>query len=138
MGTMDVSFGGGMNLLFTLIPILVIFVFFFVFGTILVHGIKGAKQWRRNNASPVLTVQAQVVTKRADTSYHTHHHSTSDNAAMNYHSSSTRYYVTFEVESGDRLEFEVPSSEYGMLVEGDRGGLTFQGTRYQGFERIRG
>ena len=55
--------------MFTLIPILVIFVFFFVFGTILVHGIKGAKQWRRNNASPVLTVQAQVVTKRADTSY---------------------------------------------------------------------
>jgi len=26
--------------------------------------------------------------------------------------------------------------EYGMLVEGDKGNLTFQGTRYLGFERI--
>ena len=25
--------------------------------------------------------------------------------------------------------------EFGMLVEGDRGKLTFQGTRYLGFER---
>lgn len=48
--------------------------------------------------------------------------------------SSTSYYVTFQVESGDRIEFCVKGSEYGMLVEGDRGRLTFQGTRYLGFE----
>ncbi|MBO5258463.1 MAG: DUF2500 family protein, partial [Clostridia bacterium] len=27
-------------------------------------------------------------------------------------------------------------TRYGMLVEGDKGYLTFQGTRYLGFERI--
>ena len=47
----------------------------------------------------------------------------------------TRYYATFEVESGSRIELAVRGEEYGMLAEGDRGRLTFQGTRYQGFER---
>ena len=49
--------------------------------------------------------------------------------------SSTSYYVTFQVESGDRMELSVKSSEYGMLAEGDSGRLTFQGTRFLGFER---
>ena len=45
------------------------------------------------------------------------------------------YYVTFEVDSGDRIEFSMSGSEYGMLIEGDAGTLNFQGTRYLGFER---
>lgn len=45
------------------------------------------------------------------------------------------YYVTFQFESGDRMEFQVYGSEYGMLAEGDEGKLTFQGTRYLSFER---
>ena len=49
---------------------------------------------------------------------------------------STTYYATFQVESGDRMEFSVSGAEYGMLAEGDQGSLTFQGTRYLGFERI--
>ena len=47
----------------------------------------------------------------------------------------TTYYVTFQVESGDRMELTVSGSDYGMLVEGDIGKLSFQGTRYLGFER---
>lgn len=35
-----------------------------------------------------------------------------------------------------RMELQVNGSEYGMLVEGDRGRLSFQGTRYLGFERL--
>ena len=34
------------------------------------------------------------------------------------------------------MELHVSGSEYGMLAEGDRGFLTFQGTRYLGFERV--
>lgn len=49
--------------------------------------------------------------------------------------SSTRYYVTFQVDSGDRMELPMTGSEYGMLAEGDVGKLTFQGTRYLSFER---
>lgn len=54
---------------------------------------------------------------------------------MCHTSSSTTYYVTFQVDSGDRMEFSVSGQEYGLLAEGDRGKLTFQGTRYLGFER---
>lgn len=53
-----------------------------------------------------------------------------------HNSSSTTYYVTFEVESGDRIEFRMQGNQYGILVEGDRGKLTFQGTRYLEFRRI--
>ena len=48
---------------------------------------------------------------------------------------STTCYVTFEVKGGERLEFAVPGTEYGQIVEGDRGELAFQGTRYLSFER---
>lgn len=43
--------------------------------------------------------------------------------------------MTFQVESGDRMELQVKGTDYGMLAEGDRGKLHFQGTRYLGFER---
>lgn len=49
--------------------------------------------------------------------------------------SSTSYYVTFQVDSGDRMELSVSGSEYGVLAEGDKGQLTFQGTRYLTFDR---
>ena len=51
--------------------------------------------------------------------------------AHGYHTAiSTTYYVTFQVESGDRMEMSVSGSEYGTLAEGDKGTLTFQGTRF--------
>lgn len=55
---------------------------------------------------------------------------------MHHTTYSTSYFVTFQVESGDRMELHVAGHEYGMLIEGDRGKLTFQGTRYLGFERV--
>lgn len=97
-----------------------------VFALILV---KGIREWNNNNHSPRLEVEATVVTKRSDT---THHHDANDMAISH---SDTTYYVTFQVSSGDRMEFHVNGFEYGMLVEGDRGLLRFQGTRYLGFER---
>lgn len=124
---------GGFDIMVSLIPVIVIIGFIFVFGTIIVRSIKGIQQWNRNNASPVLSVDAAVVAKRADVS-HYHHVGAND---MHHSSSSTSYYVTFEVASGDRMEFQMSGTEYGMLVEQDKGKLTFQGTRYLGFERVR-
>lgn len=132
-GIMEISPYGGMGL-FSVIPILVIAGFIFVFGTIIVRSVQGAKQWKKNNDSPVLTVDATVVSKRADVQ-HYHHDTGIDN--VQHMSSSTTYYATFEVASGDRLEFEIRDTEYGMLAEQDTGKLTFQGTRYLGFERDR-
>ena len=100
--------------------------FIVVFVVILV---KIIGQWHSNNQSPRLTVPAVVVAKRGHT---THHH---DAGNLSHSHSSTTYYATFQFESGDRLELHVPSTQFGYLVEGDRGELTFQGTRFLGFER---
>ena len=126
MGCMDFPFGFGMfGVMFTL----VFFMFIAVFVSIIV---KGLSQWNKNNNSPRLTVPATVVAKRTNVSRHDHHHG----AGHGMHSStSTSYYVTFEVESGDRMELHVEGHEYGLLVEGDKGDLSFQGTRYLGFVR---
>ena len=105
-------------------------VFIIVAGMIIFTIIKGVAQWGYNNTQPVLSVMARVTGKRASTTHHGH--SMNDNM---HHHSSTSYYVTFEVESGDRMELHVPAHEYGMLAENDFGKLTFQGTRYHGFER---
>ena len=51
-------------------------------------------------------------------------------------STHTRYFATFELEDGSRLELGLKDAEYGMLAEGDQGQLSFQGTRYLGFERV--
>ena len=110
--------------------------FFIVFGlaisTVLISLIKGVKEWNKNNHSPRLTVPAIVVTKRTDV---THRRRGGTDGHHHYHTS-TDYYVTFEVESGDRMELHLSGPEYGLLVEGDKGNLNFQGTRYLGFERI--
>ena len=120
---------GGFNTMFSIVFILVIGVFIVTF-------IKGIGQWSKNNASPRLTVEATVVAKRHDVSYHHHGNAGDITGAHGYHTTtSTTYYVTFQVESGDRMEFSVSGSEYGMLIEGDSGRLSFQGTRYLGFER---
>ena len=107
------------------------FVFLLVSSIIVVMIVKGISQWSKNNQSPRLTVPATIVSKRTNIS---HHHSGTSNM---HDYTSTTYYVTFQVESGDRMEFHVSGQEYGLLVEGDRGKVTFQGTRYLGFARTR-
>lgn len=103
--------------------------FIAVAGIVVFTFAKGIGQWGKNNHSPRLVVEATVVTKRTST---THYHDAANGAMMH---ASTTYYVTFEVESGDRMEMNVGGQDYGMLAEGDVGKLTFQGTRYLNFER---
>lgn len=119
-------FGGAFKIIFLLM-------FFLVFGIIAFSFIKSIGQWNKNNQSPRLTVDAKVVTKRNETVHHYHNHANGEGMHSTY---STTYYVTFEVESGDRMEFEVDGREFGMIVEGDYGKLSFQGTRFLGFVRM--
>lgn len=95
--------------------------FFAVFFIILFRALK---EWNNNNHSPRLTVDATVVGRRDHRSRNGHNHM-----------SHTSYYITFQVESSDRMELHVPSHEYGYIIEGDHGKLTFQGTRFLSFER---
>ncbi len=114
---------------FSLFRVLFMIVFLVILAMVIVNALRGVRQWNTNNQAPVLNVFATVVAKREEFSYRHHH----NNMAMN--TGSTSYYLTFEVESGDRMEFRVSGREYGMLVEQDFGTLKFQGTRFLGFER---
>ena len=121
-------FGFGLH---SVVPVMVTLIFVIVFAGILVILVKGIVQWNKNNHSPKLTVPATVIAKRTNVSHHPH-----GGTDHPHHHTSTSYYVTFQVESGDRMELHVAGHEYGLLIEGDHGKLTFQGTRYLGFERI--
>lgn len=46
-----------------------------------------------------------------------------------------QYFVTFQLNDGNRVELEVPATESGILVVGDQGTLDWQGSRYLGFTR---
>ena len=122
------EFDTGFGMEFQLFDVMFFLIFFLILGMFLFMIVKGLSTWNKNNQSPRLTVDATVVAKRTDV---THHHGND----MATHS--TWYYATFQVESGDRMEFAVDGMEYGMLAEGDIGKLSFQGTRYLSFERER-
>ena len=101
-------------------------VFFFVIAMFIFVFVKIISGWVKNNNSPRLSVEAKIVDKRMATHHHNsngHHHRT--------HS----YHVTFEVQSGDRMNLRMSRSEFDLLAEGDKGMLSFQGTRYLGFDR---
>ena len=104
----------------SLMPIFSLAIFGLAFGIIISRIVKEGKATRKNNASPRLTCEATVVTKRTQVrGDHAH----------------TTYFATFQFASGDRLEMQIPHDRFGYLVEGDRGQLSFQGTRFLSFER---
>jgi hypothetical protein len=112
------------EILFLLVPVCIGGVFLLVFGIIAWQLARGFGEWSRNNAMPVETVSAMVVAKRTETS-----------GRMNGGSVWTYYYVTFELQDGERQEYWVGGEKFGVIVEGDRGTLSHQGTRYKGFRR---
>ena len=128
---------GNSNTGFSLFGILFCIIFLMSATVFVVMLVRWIRQWHNNNRSPRLTVDARVVSRRADTSISQHPMGGDVTGAHGFSTtSSTTYYVTFEVESGDRMEFSVTSSEYAYLAEGDFGRLTFQGTRFLGFQRM--
>ena len=102
-------------------PILFFAVFALVFIIIAGSIIQSFKQKHKDDNSPRITCETTVVTKRT--------HVRGDHAH-------TTYYATFQFESGDRQELEVPHDQFGYLVDGDKGKLTFQGSRFVSFQRI--
>lgn len=110
-------------------------IFFILVAALVVFTIiRGLAEWNKNNQSPRLTVDAKVVSKRENTTRYQDNANYEVTHAVTMRTNTT-YYVTFEVESGDRMEMCVDGQQYGMLAEGDSGKLTFQGTRYLGFDR---
>lgn len=113
-------FFSGFLILFTLMLLLILGMFLFIV-------IRSVSQRNANNGSPRLTVIATVVSKRMDVSYR---------STENGRISSSSYYTTFQVESGNQIELSMSDQEYALLVNGDYGNLCFQGMHYLGFERF--
>lgn len=124
-------FGSGFGLMFAFFPIM----FMIVFGVIIFTIIRNISVSMHNSRQPVIPVEAKIVSKRYNVSTH-HQHTTADAASPGFHTSSTSYYATFELNNGERLEFQIPSNEFGLLAEGDFGTLSFQGTKYVSFARM--
>lgn len=78
------------------------------------------------NRSPLETAQATVVRKKKTTDF---------SMVGDCMSTETIYIVTFETSDGACREFRVPRREFDLMVEGDQGYLSFQRSRYRGFER---
>lgn len=106
-------------------------VFVLVIGLFIYAVVQAIARKQKNDASPRLTVLARVVSRRQEVT----HHARNMNDGVYHTSSTTRYFVTFQVESGDRMELELDGSDFGMLAEGDEGRLSFQGTRFLDFQR---
>ena len=115
----------GIDPFFTVFIIIFAIVFVLVLGIIIFAIVKTITRSAQNRNAPILSVDAKITSKRTETS-----------GGMNDTSVSTCYYVTFEVASGDRMEFQVNGEQSGMLAEGDEGKVTFQGTRYLSFQRM--
>ena len=102
-------FGGIFGAVFTLI-------FIVAFVLIITRLVQGIGTWNRNNHSPKQTVSAVLVGKRTAVWGHS--------GTNTVGSTNTAYFLTFQTEN-----------VYGMSAEGDRGQLSFQGTRFLGFAR---
>lgn len=136
---MNRGFGMGWGMMDAMFPVVFMFAVLIIGAAIIIMLVKGIGEWHSNNQAPRLTVDAMLVAKRTHTQVR-HQGGGADmhgtGAAGCHTTRTTRYYATFQVESGDRMEFLVGGREYGMLAKGDRGQLQFQGTRYLGFERL--
>ena len=112
--------------MYTAVPFFVFIVFAIVVMVFVTSLVKGVGQYVRNSSIPEECIPARLIAKRS--------HNWGGHGNMSPH---TSYYATFETQKGDRLEFPVSSSLFGMHVEGDTGMLTHRGTRFIGFERER-
>ena len=87
-------------------------------------------KWK-NDRLEVLTAAAVVAGKRK----HTARQAYCRTCAVQPSEMVTSFYVTFTPEGGEPLELQVPEQVYEVLSEGDRGSLSYQGTKFLAFER---
>ena len=104
-----------------------------IVGVILFALLRGLYIWNKNNHSPRVTEEAEVYTKRQD-------FSTFMNRDRNIHFGSyrsiyVRYFVVFQTKNSGAVKLKVSSDDFDMLREGEKGLLSFQGTRFLGFEK---
>lgn len=117
----------GADAMFIIVPLIVAVGFVFVIGALVVRGAQGTAHWLNDNQQPVQTLPAAVVSKRT----HVQGYSGYNTGAR----TTTTYFATFELPTGERCELKLPGAAYGLLAEGDHGQVTLQGSRFHTWER---
>ncbi|MCK8058517.1 MULTISPECIES: DUF2500 domain-containing protein [unclassified Fusibacter] len=107
---------GGFPILFAIVPIFI----FIVFAIMIIMLLSKAIKYGVDKTKDVESVHAIVLSKRQQVWGERTH---------------TYYFATFELTGGQRVEFSIPDSKIGYLVEGDEGTLTYQGKLFVGFSR---
>ena len=113
----------GFQIGFGVIGIIISLMFILMTVVWIVIGGNFITETKKNNRSARITVYATVLEKRS-------RYSRNINSMR-----SAVYYVTFEVESGDRMVLNISERDFSLLIEGDQGMLTFQGKRFCDFKR---
>jgi len=88
-------------------------------GIILFMAINSIVEFYKNEKQPMIKIDAVLVIKS------TIKHSRDFNS----------YQLTFETNSKERLVFNVNSGNFSIYAEGDKGTLTYQGSRFISFRR---
>lgn len=89
-------------------------------------------QWIRNHRSPRIVTQATVLDKRVQVQ----HIRRKKASGIGYATDKMPiYYVLFEIEGGEKLEFLVNKVEYSKVKNNQSGRLTFQGSKFIRFEK---
>ena len=117
------------DLAFTILPIAFGVIFLGVFTVCAILGIRLAREWKRRDNLPRVTVPATVAARRT-----TVKHFRRNRGFQRRYNQHTEYFITFQLENGDRVELPVLDWQYGTILEGDTGKLTFQGIRFLNFE----
>jgi hypothetical protein len=99
-------------------------VFTLVVGTFLFVIIRGLKLWLSNNAAELVRQSCSVVDKRTEVW-----------GGSGESSTNTNYYITFQFADNTRKELPISPKHFGVIVIGDQGELTFQGSRFKEFKR---
>ena len=106
----------GIRLMFLVVPL----IFLVVGGTTAVLGLR---KWNRFQNAPTKPLSALVAAKRTQVS-------------RGRRSSTTRYFVTLELQEGQRTEYEALGDVYGLCVEGDMGVAHVRDTMVLAFRKL--
>lgn len=99
--------------------------FVLVVGVFLYVIIFGLKSWFSNNAAELMHQSATVIDKRTEVW-----------GGSGDSSANTNYFITFQFDDQSRKELPIPVQHFGMIVVGDFGELSYQGTRFKEFKRL--
>jgi len=100
--------------------IITLFGLIFIGGILLLIITIPIVEYNKNEKQPVITTDAVLLTK----------------STQQLGRGFSSYHLTFEITSKERISLKVDHQKYALFIEGDKGTLTYQGSRFITFERV--